>query len=70
MSSCESKRAFHEPFFSGLLVWLDGERKRLRDQKDLEEAIVHGAVKRVRPKMMTVTTEASDEALLPITESA
>jgi Cu(I)/Ag(I) efflux system membrane protein CusA/SilA len=26
----------------------------MRTERDLEEAIVHGAVKRVRPKMMTV----------------
>src|SRR5204863_10213239 len=37
---------------------------RLRDRKDLEEAIVHGAVKRVRPKMMTVT--AAFMGLMPI----
>jgi Cu(I)/Ag(I) efflux system membrane protein CusA/SilA len=36
----------------------------LRDRKDLEEAIVHGAVKRVRPKMMTVT--AAFMGLMPI----
>jgi Cu(I)/Ag(I) efflux system membrane protein CusA/SilA len=40
------------------------ERGRLRDRKDLEEAIVHGAVKRVRPKMMTVT--AAFMGLMPI----
>jgi Cu(I)/Ag(I) efflux system membrane protein CusA/SilA len=27
---------------------------RMSTERDLEEAIVHGAVKRVRPKMMTV----------------
>jgi Cu(I)/Ag(I) efflux system membrane protein CusA/SilA len=37
---------------------------RLRDRKDLEEAIVHGAVKRVRPKMMTVS--AAFMGLMPI----
>jgi Cu(I)/Ag(I) efflux system membrane protein CusA/SilA len=39
-------------------------RGRLRDGKDLEEAIVHGAVKRVRPKMMTVA--AAMMGLMPI----
>jgi len=37
---------------------------RMRTWSDLEEAIVHGAVKRVRPKMMTVT--AAFMGLLPI----
>jgi Cu(I)/Ag(I) efflux system membrane protein CusA/SilA len=37
---------------------------RLRDRADLDEAIVHGAVKRVRPKMMTVM--AAFTGLLPI----
>jgi Cu(I)/Ag(I) efflux system membrane protein CusA/SilA len=37
---------------------------RMRTWADLEEAIVHGAVKRVRPKMMTVT--AAFMGLLPI----
>lgn len=37
---------------------------RLRTAADLEEAVVHGAVKRVRPKMMTVMT--SMIGLLPI----
>ena len=36
----------------------------MRTEHDLEEAIVHGAVKRVRPKMMTVT--AAFMGLLPI----
>ena len=36
----------------------------MRTEQDLEEAIVHGAVKRVRPKMMTVT--AAFMGLLPI----
>ncbi len=36
----------------------------MRTEKDLEEAIVHGAVKRVRPKMMTVM--AAFMGLLPI----
>src|SRR5262249_50768871 len=43
-------------------------RGRLRDRRDLEEAIVHGAVKRVRPKMMTVT--AAFMGLMPIMCSA
>jgi Cu(I)/Ag(I) efflux system membrane protein CusA/SilA len=37
---------------------------RMRTWTDLEEAIVHGAVKRIRPKMMTVT--AMFMGLLPI----
>jgi Cu(I)/Ag(I) efflux system membrane protein CusA/SilA len=37
---------------------------RLRDAKDLIEAIVHGAVRRIRPKMMTVT--AAFMGLMPI----
>ena len=37
---------------------------RLRDEGELDEAIVHGAVRRVRPKMMTVLT--SFIGLLPI----
>jgi copper/silver efflux system protein len=37
---------------------------RMRTPEDLEEAIVHGAVKRVRPKMMTVT--AAFMGLLPL----
>ena len=36
----------------------------LRDEKDLEEVIVQGAVKRVRPKLMTVM--AAFMGLLPI----
>jgi Cu(I)/Ag(I) efflux system membrane protein CusA/SilA len=53
-----------------MLLFLDlahGEAKErglLRNQKDLEEAIVHGAVKRLRPKMMTVT--AAFMGLMPI----
>ncbi len=39
------------------LAYDDAVRKgQMKTQKDLEEAIVHGAVKRVRPKMMTVGT--------------
>jgi Cu(I)/Ag(I) efflux system membrane protein CusA/SilA len=41
---------------------------RLRSLPDLEEAIVHGAVKRVRPKLMTVT--AAFMGLMPIMWSA
>jgi len=37
---------------------------KMRTEEDLREAIVHGAVKRVRPKMMTVM--ASFMGLLPI----
>ena len=37
---------------------------RLRTREDLHEAIVHGAVKRVRPKMMTVA--AAMMGLMPI----
>jgi Cu(I)/Ag(I) efflux system membrane protein CusA/SilA len=37
---------------------------RLRDGADLKEAIVHGAVKRVRPKVMTVA--CAFVGLLPI----
>jgi len=36
----------------------------MRTYKDLEEAVLHGAVKRVRPKMMTVM--AAFMGLLPI----
>jgi len=39
-------------------------RGRLRHRADLHEAIVHGAVKRVRPKMMTVA--AAMMGLMPI----
>lgn len=39
-------------------------KKQMRTEKDLDEAIIHGAVKRVRPKMMTVMT--SFIGLLPI----
>jgi len=37
---------------------------RLRNEEDLKEAIVHGAVKRIRPKMMTVMAAAM--GLMPI----
>jgi len=47
------------------LAYDDAVRKgKMRNEKDLEEAIIHGAVKRVRPKMMTVMT--SFIGLLPI----
>src|SRR5205823_14901655 len=39
-------------------------RGQMRTYKDLEEAIMHGAVKRIRPKTMTVT--AMFMGLLPI----
>jgi Cu(I)/Ag(I) efflux system membrane protein CusA/SilA len=41
---------------------------RMRNEADLEEAIIHGAVKRVRPKMMTVM--AAFMGLLPLMWSA
>ncbi len=37
---------------------------RMKNRKDLEEAIIHGAVKRIRPKMMTVM--AAMIGLMPI----
>ncbi|MEW6203268.1 MAG: CusA/CzcA family heavy metal efflux RND transporter [bacterium] len=37
---------------------------KMRGMKDLEEAIIHGAVKRIRPKMMTVGTTFM--GLLPV----
>ncbi|MBI4711006.1 MAG: efflux RND transporter permease subunit, partial [Candidatus Omnitrophica bacterium] len=40
------------------------DKKKMRSEADLEEAIIHGAVKRVRPKMMTVM--AAFMGLLPI----
>lgn len=40
------------------------QKGRMKTEKDLEEAIVHGAVKRVRPKLMTVM--AAFMGLLPI----
>src|SRR5258705_13824315 len=36
----------------------------MRTEADLEDAIIHGAVRRVRPKMMTVT--AAFMGLLPV----
>jgi Cu(I)/Ag(I) efflux system membrane protein CusA/SilA len=47
------------------LSWEDYKRRGLlKTRADADEAIVHGAVKRVRPKMMTVT--AAFMGLLPI----
>ncbi|MBI3616499.1 MAG: efflux RND transporter permease subunit [Candidatus Omnitrophica bacterium] len=47
------------------LAYQEAVRKgRMRTERDLEEAIVHGAVKRVRPKLMTVM--AAFMGLLPI----
>jgi Cu(I)/Ag(I) efflux system membrane protein CusA/SilA len=47
------------------LAYDDAVRQgRMRTQADLEEAIVHGSVRRVRPKIMTVMT--SFIGLLPI----
>ena len=47
------------------LSWEDAQREgRLRTRADAVEAIVHGAVKRVRPKLMTVT--AAFMGLMPI----
>lgn len=40
------------------------EKKKMKTEEDLEEAIIHGAVKRVRPKMMTVM--AAFMGLIPI----
>ena len=51
------------------LAYHDAVRKgMMRNEHDLEEAVVHGAVKRVRPKMMTVM--AAFMGLLPIMWSA
>jgi Cu(I)/Ag(I) efflux system membrane protein CusA/SilA len=47
------------------LSWDDAKKRGLlKTEADADEAIVHGAVKRVRPKMMTVT--AAFMGLLPI----
>jgi Cu(I)/Ag(I) efflux system membrane protein CusA/SilA len=47
------------------LAYQDAVRQgKMRTTKDLEEAIVHGAVKRIRPKLMTVT--AMFMGLIPI----
>src|SRR4030095_2788957 len=40
------------------------ERGEMKTEADLSEAILHGAVKRIRPKMMTVT--AAFMGLIPI----
>jgi Cu(I)/Ag(I) efflux system membrane protein CusA/SilA len=40
------------------------ERGKMKTRQDLEEAVIHGAVKRIRPKMMTVL--AAMLGLLPI----
>ena len=51
------------------LSYQDAVRKgKMRGPEDLEEAIIHGAVKRVRPKMMTVM--AAFMGLIPIMGSA
>ncbi len=53
-----------------MLLYLDqayreqGQRGHLRDRTDVDAAVEHGAVERVRPKMMTVT--AIIAGLLPI----
>ncbi|MBI4430563.1 MAG: efflux RND transporter permease subunit, partial [Candidatus Omnitrophica bacterium] len=47
------------------LAYDDAVRKgKMRTKEDLEEAIIHGAVKRVRPKMMTVMADFM--GLLPV----
>jgi len=47
------------------LSWEEAKRDgRLRTRAEIDEAIVHGAVKRARPKMMTVA--AAFMGLLPI----
>jgi Cu(I)/Ag(I) efflux system membrane protein CusA/SilA len=47
------------------LSWEEARRRgALRDEREVDEAIVHGAVKRARPKMMTVA--AAFMGLLPI----
>jgi Cu(I)/Ag(I) efflux system membrane protein CusA/SilA len=47
------------------MAYRDGARQgRMRTEEDLVEAVVHGAVKRVRPKMMTVA--CAFMGLLPI----
>src|SRR3990167_8858681 len=40
------------------------DKGKMKTEEDLEEAIIHGAVKRVRPKMMTVM--AAFMGLIPI----
>lgn len=47
------------------LAYYDAVRQgKMRTQQDLEEAIIHGAVKRIRPKLMTVA--AMFMGLIPI----
>ncbi len=47
------------------LAYYDAVRQgRMRTKEDLQEAIIHGAVKRIRPKMMTVC--AAMMGLMPI----
>ncbi len=47
------------------LSYEEAKRKNmLKNKEELREAIIHGAVKRIRPKMMTVTTTAM--GLMPI----
>ena len=47
------------------IAYRDAIRKgKMKTESDLEEAIVHGAVKRVRPKLMTVA--AAFMGLMPI----
>ena len=47
------------------LAWEERVKSgRMRNEADLRDAIVHGAVKRIRPKLMTVT--AAFAGLLPI----
>jgi Cu(I)/Ag(I) efflux system membrane protein CusA/SilA len=47
------------------LAWQDhAQRGRLRDERDLEEAIVEGAARRIRPKLMTVV--AMSAGLFPL----
>jgi Cu(I)/Ag(I) efflux system membrane protein CusA/SilA len=48
-----------------MLLFLDAVRAgKMKTREDLREAIIHGAVKRIRPKMMTVT--AAFMGLMPI----
>jgi len=53
-----------------MLLYLDlahdeaRRRNRLNNMAELREAVIHGAVKRIRPKMMTVTTAVA--GLMPI----
>ena len=47
------------------LSYYDAVRKgKMKTQEDLREAVIHGAVKRIRPKMMTVCAAAI--GLIPI----